>query len=60
MKNYVEFLKSIGYIDQATALREDNSIKKEDKEPINLIVTEYKQYLITKMGEDDGRSRVTK
>ncbi len=55
MKNYVEFLKSIGYIDQATALREDNSIKKEDKEPINLIVTEYKQYLITKMGENNEK-----
>ena len=59
MKNYVDFLQKTGYIDQATALREDNSIKKEDKEPINLIVTEYKQYLITKTGENIERSRNT-
>ncbi len=51
MKNYVEFLQKIGYIDQATSLRIDDSIKKEDKEPINLIVNEYKQYILTKARE---------
>jgi len=55
MKNYVEFLQKIGYVDQATALREDNSIKKEDKEPINIIVNEYRQYLLTKAGGQDGK-----
>ncbi len=55
MKNYVEFLKSIGYIDQATSLREDNSIKKEDKEPINIIVNEYRQYILTKTSVQNGK-----
>ncbi len=55
MKNYVEFLQKIGYIDQATSLRIDDSIKKEDKEPINLIVNEYRQYILTKASEEYGK-----
>ncbi len=55
MKNYVDFLKQIGYINQATALEIDDSIKKEDKEPINLIVNEYRQYIITKMGGGNAK-----
>lgn len=48
MKNYIEFLQKIGYIDQATALKIDDSIKKEDKEPIVMIVNEYRQYILSK------------
>ena len=43
MKNYVEFLQKIGYIDQATSLKIDDTIKEEDKEPINQIVSEHKK-----------------
>ena len=56
MKNYVEFLQKIGYIDQATSLKIDDTIKEEDKEPINQIVSEYKKYLREKMSEKDAVS----
>lgn len=55
MKNYVEFLQKIGYIDASTSLKIDDSIKKEDKEPINLIVNEYRQYIVTKMGGENAK-----
>ncbi len=57
MKNYVEFLQKIGYIDQATSLKIDDSIKKEDKEPIVLIVNQYRQYITEKLLKgNDGNS----
>lgn len=55
MKNYVEFLQKIGYIDPSTSLKIDDSIKKEDKEPINLIVNDYKKYILEKMGGGNAK-----
>lgn len=52
MKNYVEFLQKIGYITEATSIEIDDSVKKEEKEPILLIVNQYRQYITEKAKEE--------
>lgn len=59
IKNYVDFLKEIGYINEATALEIDDSIKKEDKEPIVMIVNEYRQYIKTRLVKDNGEHKTS-
>lgn len=49
MQAYTTFLKDIGYINEATVMEIDDTLSKEDTDPLILLINEHKKYLQERM-----------
>jgi hypothetical protein len=51
---YTAFLKDIGYINEATVMEIDDTLSKQDTDPLLLLINEHKKYLSEKIQKEEA------